>query len=76
MTNTYNVQGMTSDGCANGVYKLLSKLEGVIGVGVDWQTQKAVIDSTYRINLLILQDALFGAHYLITEQAAVPRLTN
>ena len=76
MTNTYNVQGMTCDGCANGVYKLLSKLEGVNGVGVDLQKQEAIIDSKYHINILVLQDALVGTHYRIREQTTVPILAN
>ena len=76
MTNTYNVQGMTCDGCANGVHKLLSKLEGVNGVGVDLQKQEAIIDSKHRINILVLQDALAGAHYRITEQTPVPILAD
>ena len=76
MTNTYNVQGMTCGGCANGVHKLLSKLEGVNGVGVDLQKQEAIIDSKHRIHILILQDALAGTHYRITEQTTVPILAD
>lgn len=65
---------MTCGGCANGVQRLLSKPEGVNSVGVDLQKQEAVIDSNHRINIVVLQDALVGTHYHITEQTAVPSL--
>lgn len=76
MKNTYNVQGMTCGGCANGVRTLLSKLEGVKDVSVDLSNQKAVIDSKDHISLLVLQNALVGTHYRITEQTAVPGVAN
>lgn len=68
MTHTYNVTGMTCNGCRASVEKTLSALSNVTKVDVELQSQTATITMSKHIEVDTLQNAL-SDKYTITEQA-------
>ena len=68
MKHTYEIHGMTCDGCRAHVEKALSKAEGVGNVSVDLQKVEAVIEMKSHIPLEKLQEALknSGGNYRIS----------
>ena len=68
MTHTYNVTGMTCNGCRASVEKTLSALSNVTKVDVELQSQTATITMSKHIEVDTLQNALSNK-YTITEQA-------
>ena len=68
MTHTYNVTGMTCNGCRASVEKTLSALPNVTKVDVELQSQTATITMSKHIEVDTLQNAL-SDKYTITEQA-------
>ncbi len=68
MTHTYNVTGMTCNGCRASVEKTLSALPNVTKVDVELQSQTATITMNKHIEVDTLQNAL-SDKYTITEQA-------
>lgn len=68
MTHTYNVTGMTCNGCRASVEKTLYALPNVTKVDVELQSQTATITMSKHIEVDTLQNALSNK-YTITEQA-------
>src|SRR5487761_1908802 len=68
MKHTYQIQGMTCDGCRNHVEQALSNAEGVSSVVVDLKKAEAVIEMKSHVPLIKLQDALknSGGNYSIS----------
>ena len=68
MKHTYEIQGMTCDGCRTHVEEALSKVEGVSSVIVDLKKADAVIEMKSHIPLEKLQEALknSGGNYSIS----------
>jgi Cu2+-exporting ATPase len=68
MKHTYQIQGMTCDGCRNHVEQALSNAEGVSSVAVDLKKAEAVIEMKSHVPLEKLQDALknSGGNYSIS----------
>src|SRR5665647_3560440 len=68
MKHTYEIQGMTCDGCRTHVEEALSKVKGVSSVIVDLKKADAVIEMKSHIPLEKLQEALknSGGNYSIS----------
>jgi len=58
MINTYNIQGMTCNGCRNKVEMIFSKIKGVSQVFVDLERSEAIIESDQQIEISDLQQML------------------
>jgi cation transport ATPase len=58
MTHTYKITGMTCDSCQAKVQSLLSKVEAVTNVSVDWHKGEAEITMQKHIATPVLQEAL------------------
>jgi copper chaperone CopZ len=68
MKKTYTITGMTCDGCANTVKKLLSRVEGVKEARVSLNDKTAEITHE-NVQLSALKIALRGFPYEIVERA-------
>lgn len=69
MTHTYNVSGMTCDGCIAKVSFLLKKIPHITAVDVDLEKGEVVITMDEHITTSILQEALKEyPKYQLTEQ--------
>lgn len=70
MKHTYNIQGMTCNGCRNHVEETLSKVEGVSTVSVDLEKAEAIIEMENHIPIEKFQEALKkdGGTYSIHKQ--------
>lgn len=68
MKHTYQIHGMTCDGCRTHVEQALSKAEGVSSVSVDLKKAEAVIEMKSHIPIEKLQEALksSGGNYSIS----------
>lgn len=68
MKHTYQIQGMSCNGCRTHVEKALKTVEGVTAVSVDLNNAEAVIEMSLHIPLEKLQEALknSGGNYSIT----------
>src|ERR1035437_7902699 len=68
MKHTYQIHGMSCNGCKTHVEQALSKVEGVSGLIVDLQREEAVIEMKSHIPLEKLQKALknSGGNYSIS----------
>ena len=62
---TYTIKGMGCTGCAVTVEEKLSKVAGVTAVKVDFDQQKAFVESKEEVSLPALQKALEGTDYTI-----------
>ena len=62
---TYTIKGMGCTGCATTVEERLSKVAGVTTVIVDFDAQKAFVESKEEVYLPALQKALEGTDYTI-----------
>ena len=62
---TYAIKGMGCTGCAATVEERLSKVAGVTAVKVDFDAQKAFVESKEEVSLPVLQQALEGTDYTI-----------
>ena len=60
---TYTIKGMGCTGCAATVEERLSKVAGVTTVKVDFDAQKAFVESKEEVSLPALQKALEGTDY-------------
>ena len=69
MKNTYTITGMTCDGCANTVKRLLSKVSGVQDAQVSLAEKKAEITHE-NVPISALKIALRGFPYEIVERTA------
>ncbi len=63
--NTYNVTGMTCDGCARLVKTVLSKVEGVKNVNVDLAQGQATVEAEAAVSPEKLNDALKATAYRV-----------
>ena len=61
----YYIEGMGCAGCARTIQKKLSEVAGVTSASVDFDTQKASVESNREISLEELQKALEGTHYTL-----------
>mgnify|MGYP000951323012 CR=1 FL=1 len=68
MKKTYTISGMTCDGCANTVKRLLSKVQGVQEATVSLKEQTAEVTHE-NVPLSALKIALRGFPYEIVERA-------
>jgi len=68
MKKTYSITGMTCEGCANTVKKLLSNVKGVQEAKVSLQEKTAEITHD-NVPLPAMQIALRGFPYAIVERA-------
>ncbi len=75
MKHTYQILGMTCQGCKSHVQETLSHVEGVIGVEVDLEEGRAVIEMSSHIPIETFQSALKEApgSYRILEGHAIPQ---
>lgn len=75
MTHSYKITGMTCTGCQAKVQKLLSEVEGVTNARVDWQKGEAEVSMKHYVGTAVLQHALKGTKYELTEkQEAISHL--
>lgn len=58
MTHTYQIQGMSCDGCRSHVEEVLTRIKGVKHVQVDLERAEAVLKMNHHIPLAALQQAL------------------
>src|SRR5690554_6831354 len=58
MKHTYNIQGMTCNGCRSHVEKTLSEVEGVVNAEVLLEEKKAIIEMENHIPIEKFQEAL------------------
>ncbi len=68
MKNTYQINGMTCEGCANTVKKLLTKVAGVKDASVSLKENTAEVTHD-NVPLSALKIALRGFPYEIVERA-------
>ena len=68
MTHTYQIHGMTCDGCSNHVEQILSNVKGITKATVDLEKGQATIEMTQHIPLETFQKALQddGGRYSIS----------
>ena len=59
------IEGMTCDGCAQGVQHALKRVAGVSGVKMDWRTGlgEVMFDTEVTSEQDILEDPIFLGHY-------------
>lgn len=74
MKHTYQIEGMTCNGCRSHVEQTLSKVEGVTGVSVDLEKAEAVIDMKSIVPYETFQEALKkdGGRYSIQKEKPHP----
>ncbi len=58
MTHTYNISGMTCEGCVAKVSHLLNQLPEVTNVSINLEKGKADIEMSKHVSTEILQEAL------------------
>lgn len=69
MTHTYNIQGMTCDGCREHVQGVLNAVDGVQKTTVDLEKKEARIEMEHHIQTSTFQEAL-DKKYTITEKSS------
>lgn len=67
MKHTYQVTGMSCNGCKSHVEKALSGVEHVTSVHVDLEKAEAVVDMNEEVPFSKLKDALSDSHYTILD---------
>lgn len=65
MKDTYQIEGMSCNGCKTFVEKTLNKVDGVKAATVDLQKAEAIVEADTPIPLGKLEAALKGSHYRI-----------
>ncbi|WKD24483.1 heavy metal translocating P-type ATPase [Pseudoalteromonas sp. KG3] len=75
MKHTYDIHGMTCNGCRNHVAQTLSKVEGVTKVSVDLENAQATIEMASHIPIETLQKAMEqdGGRYSIYKLGEQPK---
>ena len=63
----YTIKGMGCTGCATTIEQRLSKVAGVTAVKVDFNAQKAFVESKEEVSFPALQKALEGTDYTIKQ---------
>lgn len=70
MTHTYSVTGMTCNGCATKVQKLLSGVDGIENVNINLESNEAAVTMHHHVQTNDLQNALKDyPKYQLSEQA-------
>ncbi len=73
MTHSYTITGMTCNGCATKVQKLLSAVGGVENVNINLETNEAAITMHHHIQTIALKNALKEyPKYQLTESPISP----
>ncbi|NNC45137.1 MAG: heavy metal transporter [Winogradskyella sp.] len=68
MKHTYNISGMTCDGCKNKVEKTLQSITDVENVSVDLDNSEATITTEKHIDLSVYQNALPDQYQITTKE--------
>jgi len=68
MIKTYNIEGLSCAACANSAQKILSRVEGVVHVRVNYAASKAVIESDFEIDKDLLNEKLSKVGYHLIEK--------
>ena len=68
MFKVYNIEGLSCSACAGSSQKILSKIEAVQTVRVNYATNTAVIESEHEIDINILNSKLEKAGYKLSEK--------
>lgn len=78
MTHTYKITGMTCDSCQAKVQKLLSNVDDVLNVKVDWHKGEADITMQKHISTSVFQNALtpYPKYQLTDKQESTPHITD
>lgn len=78
MTHTYNISGMTCDGCSSKVSHLLKQLPNVTNVTIDLAKGEATVDMDKHINTPALQEALkdYPKYQLTEKEQHIPKPVN
>ena len=73
MKHTYNIQGMTCNGCRGHVEQILSGVDGVSRASVNLEKEEAVIEMEKHVPLDVFEDALAedGGKYTISDPSIV-----
>ena len=58
MKKTYQIEGMTCNGCRASVEKTLSEIKGVKNVSVDLESKEAIIETENSVNSSVFQNSL------------------
>lgn len=65
--HTFQVEGMSCEGCKNSVFKALSAVEGVLKVDVNLADNSVKIEIHHHIPFDVLQSALSDTHYRLVK---------
>lgn len=68
MTHSYHISGMTCSSCQAKVQQVLSEVDGVTNALVDWHKGEAQISMKHHVNTQVLQNALKGTKYQLSEK--------
>lgn len=71
MISTYDIQGMTCNGCRKKVEEALNHIDGVTNVSVDLEKAEARIDMKNKIDIRVFQESL-SDKYHIEEKSKKP----
>jgi Cu2+-exporting ATPase len=63
MIKTYNIEGLSCASCATSAQKILSKIDGIQSVRVNYASFTAVVKSEYEIELSVLNEKLGRVGY-------------
>jgi Cu2+-exporting ATPase len=63
MIKTYNIEGLSCASCATSAQKILSKVDGIQSVRVNYASFTAVVESEYEIELSVLNEKLGRVGY-------------
>jgi copper chaperone CopZ len=69
MTHTYQISGMTCNGCTAKVRPLLSNIPGITEIKTDLEKQEAAITMERHVGMQEMQQALQGTKYTISNDA-------
>tara|TARA_R110002072_G_scaffold125944_3_gene262484 strand:+ start:7543 stop:8292 length:750 start_codon:yes stop_codon:yes gene_type:complete len=73
MEHTYNIQGMTCNGCRTSVEEKLSNVNGITNVSVNLEKEEAIIEMERHIDTATFQKAL-PEKYTISEKKVVQNI--
>ncbi len=76
MTHTYTITGMTCNGCAAKIQKLLSQVDGIDGVRINLEKNEAEVDMRTHVETEVLKAALKDHPKYVLAEAAAPAHTH
>ena len=68
MIKTYNIEGLSCASCASSAQKILSRIDGIENVRVNYAAAKAVVESEYEVDIFLLNEKLTRAGYRLLEK--------